>query len=92
MTDSTPTVKEKIQETIITLIRKQARYKNTEIGLKTHLDRDLQMGSKEITKLTRDLEVTFGIQLTGNAMVFLRDIESIVFYVETQVFKKISAA
>lgn len=92
MTVANSTVKEKIEKTVIQLIRNQSRYKKMSIDPKTHLDRDLRMGNKEITKLTRDLELTFDIQLTGNAMIFLRDIESIVFYVETQIFKKITAA
>lgn len=92
MDDTTQTTKEKILETIIGILKKQKRFNGLEITEKTHLDRDLKMNATEISKFGRGIELSFEIQITSNAMIFLRDMESLVFYVDTQLFKKISEA
>lgn len=92
MDETTQTTKEKILETIIGILRKQKRFNNLEITEKTHFDRDLKVNALEISKFSRELELSFGIQITSNTMVFLRDMESLVFYIDTQIFKKISDA
>jgi acyl carrier protein len=90
MDDTTQTTKDKILETITGILKKQKRFKDFEITGKTHLDRDLKMSAVEIAKFARGMEVSFGVQITSNTMVFLRDMESLVFYIDTQIFKKIT--
>jgi acyl carrier protein len=92
MDDSPQPSKEEILETIIGILKKQKRFKDLKIKEKTHLDRDLKMNASEISEFPRRIEVSFGFQITSNTMVFLRDIESMVFYVHTQILKKISKA
>lgn len=92
MDDTTQTTKEKILETVIGILKKQKRFQNLEITEKTHLDRDLKINATETSKFGRGIELSFGIQITSNTMVFLRDMESLVFYIDTQIFKKISDA
>ncbi len=92
MDDIPQTSKEEILETIIEILKKQKRFKDLKIKEKTHLDRDLKMNASEISEFSRGIEISFGVQITSNTMVFLRDIESLVFYIQTQILKKISEA
>jgi acyl carrier protein len=90
MDDIPQTSKEEILERIIEILKKQKRFKDLKITEKTHLDRDLKMNASEISEFSRGIEISFGVQITSNTMVFLRDIESLVFYIQTQILKKIS--
>jgi acyl carrier protein len=90
MDDIPQTSKEEILERIIEILKKQKRFKDLKIKEKTHLDRDLKMNASEISEFSRGIEISFGVQITSNTMVFLRDIESLVFYIQTQILKKIS--
>lgn len=90
MDNNIQSTKDKILETTIEILKKQKRFKAVEISEKTHLDRDLKITGLEVSEFARALEVSFGIQITSNTMVFLRDFESLVFYIDSQIFKKIS--
>ncbi|MEB2785237.1 hypothetical protein [Algoriphagus persicinus] len=90
MDNSIQTTKDKILLTAIGILKKQKRFKDIEISDKTHLDRDLKITGVEVSAFSRALELSFGIQITSNTMVFLRDMESLVFYIDSQIFKKIS--
>lgn len=90
MDNTIQSTKDKILETTIGILKKQKRFKDVGISEKTHLDRDLKITGVEVSEFARGLEISFGIQITSNTMVFLRDFESLVFYIDSQIFKKIS--
>lgn len=90
MDNTIQSTKDKILETTIGILKRQKRFKKIEITEKTHLDRDLKITGLEVSEFARGLEISFGIQITSNTMVFLRDFESLVFYIDSQIFKKIS--
>lgn len=79
---------DKILAESTTLLKSIKRFENTQITKKTHFDRDLKMTESEFLEFSRKLELHFDIQLTRNNMTFLRELGSLVFYIESMLSEK----
>lgn len=83
---NTKSTREKIITTLQKLLQEQSRFSQVQISESTHFDRDLHLTQNELKNFIQSVEITFEITITSNALVFIREIGQLVFYLESKIF------